>query len=76
MSYGGWLYKCGHFHPSTFMQIAQCKGECDDCKYAKELLEEAKHLRRRKVSQEPKFELKFNRQTSPKKRIADCQMGY
>lgn len=73
---GGWLYKCGHFNPSDFVQVALCQGECYDCKYAKELLKQAIRLRKSKKSQEPIFKLTHNSQTAPRKRIPNCKMGY
>lgn len=76
MREGGWLYKCGHFSPSTFLQVAKVNSDCYNCKFAKEVLEQAKHLRRRKVSQESKWVLKGNSTTAPVKRTPDCVMDY
>lgn len=79
MRQGGWLYKCGHFHPSDFMQIAQCQSECFDCIYAKELLAQAKQLRKSKKSAAPVWSVnsKYRKEDQiPMKRIPDCQMSY
>lgn len=78
MKQGGWLYKCGHFHPSDFVQIAQVNQACDDCRYAEQILEQAKHLRRRKVSASPVWSVVTPKhvKADPIKRTPDCKMNY
>lgn len=47
---GGWLFACGHFNPSTFLQIAKRDEECDNCRYAKQILAQAEQLRKKGTS--------------------------
>lgn len=76
MRMGGWLFECGHFHPSDFVQVASCSGECSDCKAAKLILEQAKKLRKLKKSAAPVYvtENKYlAEQKVPVKRTIDCR---
>lgn len=47
---GGWVYDCGHFSPSDFLQVVKGSGLCAGCYAAKQILQESKDLKRRKVS--------------------------
>jgi len=79
MRMGGWLYTCGHFHPSDFVQVAKCKTECSDCSNAKKILEQAKHLRRRKLTAAPVYVTVSKYlvdDKKPLKRVPDCFMNY
>ncbi len=72
MEYGGWLFDCGHFHQSDFLQIARSHGICNDCRNAGKILAQAARLKKTKTSQEPIFTTLTGRVTPPKKRRLDC----
>jgi hypothetical protein len=47
---GGWVHKCGHFAPSSFIQVVYSDDDCTVCCTAKAILAEAKDFRDKGVA--------------------------